>query len=223
MSSFSKQKGTRLQITLYEVRFTHDSFFERVFKLTHLGVLVGFAVVGPNFRFQGEINQIKEETDIDISARTWEALRTMSLLLMSSRLALALQYTSVLYFARKYRCLVKGLVFVICTLVISATVYLGVYFAYADKEGDVKGMSFVAWYVSIALEGLTLFAVSIKWKVLSFKRTHLNERMELLTLIILGEGIIGLMKSCTDIVNAYEFQAATIGQIIASVLVIVSI
>jgi low temperature requirement protein LtrA len=38
------------------------------------------------------------------------------------------------------------------------------------------------------------------WKVLSFKRTHLVERLGLLTLIIIGEGVIVMLKA----VNAVE-------------------
>jgi low temperature requirement protein LtrA len=37
--------------------------------------------------------------------------------------------------------------------------------------------------------------LSSKWKVLGFKRTHLVERMSLLTLYILGEGVIDVLKS----------------------------
>lgn len=38
-------------------------------------------------------------------------------------------------------------------------------------------------------------AISSTWKVVGFKKTHLVERMSLLTLYILGEGVIDVLKS----------------------------
>jgi low temperature requirement protein LtrA len=52
----------------------------------------------------------------------------------------------------------------------------------------------------IFLEVVGVMSASSKWKVVSFKRTHLVERMSLLTLIIMGEGIIVMLKA----VNAVE-------------------
>lgn len=40
---------TWCQVTLFDVRFVADSVVDRVTKAVHLGVMVGFAVVGPNF------------------------------------------------------------------------------------------------------------------------------------------------------------------------------
>lgn len=40
---------------------------------------------------------------------------------------------------------------------------------------------------------------SAHWKVVSFKRTHLVERLGLLTLIILGEGIIVMLKAVNSV------------------------
>lgn len=53
-------------------------------------------------------------------------------------------------------------------------------------------------------------------------RTNLNERVGLLTLIILGEGVIVLTKSMVYVTKGQNYSPAVIGQIIASVLVIVS-
>lgn len=40
---------TWCQVTLFDVRFVANSVVDRVAKAVHLGVMVGFAVVGPNF------------------------------------------------------------------------------------------------------------------------------------------------------------------------------
>jgi low temperature requirement protein LtrA len=36
--------------------------------------------------------------------------------------------------------------------------------------------------------------ISSFWRMLSFKESHLNERLALLTIIIIGEGVIGVTK-----------------------------
>lgn len=40
---------TWCQVSLFDVRFVADSVLERMAKAVHLGVMTGFAVVGPNF------------------------------------------------------------------------------------------------------------------------------------------------------------------------------
>jgi low temperature requirement protein LtrA len=64
--------------------------------------------------------------------------------------------------------------------------------------------------------------ISIRWRSLSFKRTHLAERLGLLTLIILGEGVIVLTKSVNYVVNSDGWTWTSFGQVLAVVLTIVS-
>ena len=61
-------------------------------------------------------------------------------------------------------------------------------------------------YIVIFVEVVCIMGSSSIWRILSFKRTHLAERMGLLTLIITGEGIIVMMKA----VNAVE-KGKTLG------------
>lgn len=44
--------------------------------------------------------------------------------------------------------------------------------------------NYIAWYVVAVVETAFIIAVSSRWKVVSFKGTHLIQRMSLLTLII---------------------------------------
>jgi hypothetical protein len=46
-------------------------------------------------------------------------------------------------------------------------------------------------------EAVGVITISCFWKMLSFKKTHLMERMSLLTLIVIGEGAIGCTKTVT--------------------------
>jgi low temperature requirement protein LtrA len=79
--------------------------------------------------------------------------------------------------------------------------------------------------VTIAIaEGLLIFLIAIIWRVVSFKYTHLVERLQLLTLIIIGEGIIGMVKSVACITKGQSKNSHTeIGTVIAAVIILVSI
>lgn len=72
------------------------------------------------------------------------------------------------------------------------------------------------------MEALAIIAISCVWRVVSFKHTHLVERIGLLTLIIMGEGIIGLAESVSTILqNSTTVSRSAIGTIIGGVLLIV--
>lgn len=51
----------------------------------------------------------------------------------------------------------------------------------------------------ILVEVIAVMAASSIWKVVSFKQTHLVERLGLLTLIIIGEGIIVMLKAVNTV------------------------
>jgi hypothetical protein len=97
---------TWYQVSLYDLRFYSDSIFERICKALQFGIMVGFAVVGP----QWDPNE--EQNDFG-------TFRSFSLILMISRIVLCLQYASAYVFVRRYRqtnlplLLVRGLSVVI--------------------------------------------------------------------------------------------------------------
>ena len=71
------------------------------------------------------------------------------------------------------------------------------------------------------MEALAVISVSCYWRVVSFRHTHLVERIGLLTLIIMGEGIIGMTKSVSTILqSSTHVSPSDIGTIVASVLLI---
>ncbi|KAL9942154.1 hypothetical protein ACHAQF_005324 [Verticillium nonalfalfae] len=51
------------------------------------------------------------------------------------------------------------------------------------------------YYVILGVEAAVTLGISIVWRKTGFKRTHLTERMGLLTLVIIGEGAIGATKT----------------------------
>jgi low temperature requirement protein LtrA len=61
------------------------------------------------------------------------------------------------------------------------------------------------------------------WRIVSFKYTHIVERLQLLTLIIIGEGIIGMIKSVACITKGQTKNNSTeLGSVVAAVVLLVS-
>ena len=70
-------------------------------------------------------------------------------------------------------------------------------------------------------EGLATLLIAIFWRAISFKYTHLVERLGLLSLILMGEGIIGMVKSVACITKGQETNAsAEIGTVVSAVILI---
>jgi low temperature requirement protein LtrA len=79
-------------------------------------------------------------------------------------------------------------------------------------------------YVVVCCEAAVIIAISCVERVVNFKHTHLVERVGLLTLIIMGEGIIGMTKSVAILLqHSTAVSASDIGVVIAAVLLIVSL
>jgi low temperature requirement protein LtrA len=53
----------------------------------------------------------------------------------------------------------------------------------------------IAVYAVLTVEFFGTLAISMMWRKLSFKATHIGERLGLLDLIIIGEGVIGTSKT----------------------------
>ncbi|KAJ4287620.1 hypothetical protein N0V90_012323 [Kalmusia sp. IMI 367209] len=206
---------TWYQVSLYDVRFSTDSVFERVAKAIHFGVMVGFAVIGPQWKPGQEIYDYK-------------IYRAFGLILMVSRITLFLQYAVTLLYVRKYKKTVIPLCIILASTLIAAILYGALTPAFPKEKLDAdefliaqKSSVYIAWYVIALCETLITVAVSCIFRVISFKGTHMVQRMSLLTLIILGEGIIVVCKSISKIVkNEFLWTAAVVGQIIAAVLII---
>jgi low temperature requirement protein LtrA len=214
MGFFSLLWLTWYQVSLYDVRFSTDSVFERVAKAIHFGVMVGFAVIGPQWKPGQEILDYK-------------IYKAFGLILMVSRITLFMQYAVTLLYVKKYKKTIVPLCIILGSTLLAAILYGTLTPVFPketfDAEGPVlqKSNVYIAWYVIALCETLTTVAVSCRFLVISFKGTHMVQRMSLLTLIILGEGIIVVCKSISKIVkNEFLWTAAVVGQIIAAVLII---
>lgn len=201
---------TWLQNTLFDVRFSNDSAFERVCKAMQFGIMAGFAVTGPGYVTGLEPGTVDFKNSID-------TFRTLSLILMTSRLILAFQYGVAFVWIRSYKKALVPMLSHIAILISSAMIFLGLYFALgASSSQNVL----IAWYFLVALEALAILMISGKVGFLSFRRTVLVERLGLLTLIILGEGIIDMCTSINKVGADSVYTPDIIGMIICSVCTI---
>lgn len=210
---------TWYQVSLYDVRFSSDSIFERCAKAIHFGVMVGFAVIGPQWTPGQDVNDYK-------------IYKAFGLILMVSRITLFLQYGVTLFYTRKFKKTIIPLALIMGSTLLAAILYGSLTPAFpnnkyiTDEFGQQfyvaqKSDAYIAWYVIGICETLLTVVVSCVWRVISFKGTHMVQRMSLLTLIILGEGIIVVCKSISKIIkNEYLWTAAIIGQIVAAILII---
>ncbi|KAI1818370.1 bacterial low temperature requirement A protein-domain-containing protein [Poronia punctata] len=187
------------QTSLYDVRFLADSVFERVARALHMGVMVGFAVVSVNFTPDEQKNGTFQVT---------------SLVLMVSRLVLAVRYLSIAWHIRHFKQGKKPLFFLVAMNFLAALIYMGVSFRFQDGKNS---RAYGTWYAISAIESLLQVGLSLYFKVLSFDGTHLTERMTVATLFMLGEGVNVLGENVVTIVQNSGWTAPTIGNLTAGV------
>ncbi|KAK2861097.1 hypothetical protein FQN49_004551 [Arthroderma sp. PD_2] len=194
-----------LQAALFDIRFYADSILARIFKGLHIGIITGLAVLSVNFSV------------VDIVEHPGR-FASMCYVLMVSRLTLVAQYMVVAWYLRGHRQTFTAKVLVIATLFIAAMVFLALGLsAYTLNSPSAH----IAWYVVIAFEAVFMVAISSFWKVLSFKGTPIVERFGCLTLIVLGEGIVGMTKAIKSIaLGTSEISGTSVSLVICHVLII---
>ena len=203
---------TWLQVTLFHLRLGVDSAFERICKGLQFGVMTGFAVVGPAYKV--------DWSSANDAAFAIKAFKMLSIILMISRLVLAIQYAWALIHLRSYKRAILPLLIHVVILLITASVFLGLCFMI---NVDNTSRCLVGWYVTLGLESGAILLLAGNWKFLSFRRTNVVERISLLTLIILGEGIIGLCGSVQKTGNDQNWGPDIVGMIICGIVVIYAI
>ncbi|KZF26046.1 hypothetical protein L228DRAFT_257543 [Xylona heveae TC161] len=186
--------ATWLQIALYDVRFAFDCYLERAYKLVQMAIMLGFAAVGSNF-------------STSITNENYKAFAVITVLLAVSRVLFILQYSVLMYFVkRRHLASIKPLIFTVCVFALTAVLYLALLAPFLEHDSAQK--IYNLWYIAIVPEALAVFLVSIKYPLLSFEGTHLVKRMALLTLILLGEGVITVTKTMTKMAgqNAWNWN-----------------
>ncbi|KAB8266268.1 nineteen complex-related protein 2-domain-containing protein [Aspergillus pseudonomiae] len=176
---------TWLQVTLFDIRFARDSIFERTCKAIQLAAMVGFASAGTRFT-----TRVKDEN-------VW-AFQSLSIFLGGSRILLALQYTvnNLIFIRKRMKPAAKGVSIIAATLFVSSLIYLGMFYIFGVQDG-IRSYIWTVWFALFGIEMWVIMGVSCVTPGIGLQDTHLNVRMGLLTLIIIGEGVI----SVTRIVN----------------------
>ncbi|KAI4631067.1 hypothetical protein J4E83_002595 [Alternaria metachromatica] len=197
---------TWLSVTLFDVRFSIDCVWNRFHKAIQFGIFTGFVYAGPVF-------------DKYSTSGVEKSYRNFAIVLVIGRIAIAVQYAVVMWQGRMFR---QTLI----PLGLSAGVHAAAAICYAVTmvvfpKGRVGLEEQLAWVIISIIEGLLIFLIAMIWRIISFKYTHLAERLQLLTLIIIGEGIIGMVKSVACITKSQTSNnMSEIGTVIAAILLL---
>ncbi|ORX97855.1 hypothetical protein BCR34DRAFT_496585 [Clohesyomyces aquaticus] len=178
------------QITLHDVRFARDSIYERVCKTVQFIVFVGLALVGSAFKPGSKSGNLKN-------------FRILCYTLVISRGVLAIQYGVVLFYTMKAKAnkIYLPLGLMIAIYAAAAAVFGAMTPAFRENTAPKYRHIYLVWYIVMLIEASAVIAISCCWRMLSFKKTHLMERMSLLTLIVIGEGAIGVTKTVSRIMG----------------------
>ncbi|KAJ5936202.1 hypothetical protein N7454_005500 [Penicillium verhagenii] len=172
---------TWLQVTLFDIRFAQDSVFERTCKALQLAAMIGFASAGTRFT-----TRVRDEN-------LW-AFQSLSLMLAGSRMLLATQYTITLaYMYRPMKATSKGIAYTAIMFWTATIFYLAMFFAFS-RGHHIPPRIWTVWFVLFGVEMWTVMGVSCAFPEIGFQDTYLNVRMGLLTLIIIGEGVIAVTR-----------------------------
>lgn len=106
---------TWLQTTLYDIRFSVDSVYERTIKLVHFGVMIGFAATTLAWN----------PLDPTLTTHMMN-LKSMCVTLMASRWALGVQYGVTAYYSKRYRKGTTPLIIHSVVMILCGFGYLGV-------------------------------------------------------------------------------------------------
>ncbi|MCJ1473698.1 hypothetical protein MMC13_002349 [Lambiella insularis] len=208
--------ATWFQVAKYDVRFGNDSAFERLCKALQFGVMVGFAVTGPSFN-------ATIEPDTGDGQQNLRIYQTLTLILMASRAILGAQHLAVYFWLKDYPKARVPLLAHVATGFGSALIFLALFFSFSPSIEGNTGKGIIGWYITLGVEAIFILLVSGQVRFMSFRHTPMVERLGLLTLIILGEGVIGLTQAVDKVSHTLQFSPDIIGQIIAAVGIIYAI
>ncbi|KAF1831106.1 hypothetical protein BDW02DRAFT_532631 [Decorospora gaudefroyi] len=200
------------QITLHDVRFARDSLYERVCKTIQFIVFVGLALVGSQFNPASEKGN-GNNTNFRILCYT----------LVISRGLLAIQYLVVLYFTwkEKYSKIYLPLLLMFVIYALSTAAFAGMTPAFRNNDDHKYRLVYIVWYVVMVLEAIAVITISCFWRMLSFKKTHLMERMSLLTIIVIGEGAIGVTKTVSRMMGKHGLETEGFFLIMCIIVILV--
>jgi hypothetical protein len=164
-----------------------------------------------------DMNAAKEEKKkADLSG-----FESLNVLMIISRALFSIQYlVAVLLVARKHKPAKKPLVIISATYAFASLIYALLFKFVLIDSG--KTQSFYGYYAIIAFELTVMSFVAYRHECVSFKDTHLHKRLMVLTLMILGEGVIVCAFSFAKIGSKSGWTANSFAQALCVILSIVS-
>ncbi|KAG4435579.1 hypothetical protein IFR05_008925 [Cadophora sp. M221] len=205
---------TWFQVSMFDVRFGSDSLIYRIFKVIQFCVMIALASESANF--------IPERFNIGDS-KAITSFRIIDCILLISRAALICEYLiPLLYMLRKRQRRVRRLFLplLLCclTFLVSTIIYASILPTFS--ESGYGSYAYRAWYVILGFEVVSIIAISSIWRVVSFKNTHVVKRMGLLTIILLGEGVLNTARELSNTALHAGWTPGAFGQALVAVLVI---
>lgn len=91
-----------------------------------------------------------------------------------------------------------------------------------EREQQYR-LVYLVWYAVMVLEAVAVITISCCWRMLSFKKTHLMERMSLLTIIVIGEGAIGVTKTVSRLMGKHGLDVEGCFLIMCIIVILVSL
>lgn len=168
--------------------------------------MVGMAVVVPNFTLLDQHSQTFRTMCKGTTSRlilNAESNHGAAIILMVSRLTMTAQYVTIMWNKRRYKTARIPIALAAGVHFAAAIVYLGSAFGF---QGGGSAL-WVIWIVITVVEAVLQAAFSLKWTALSFRGTHLCQRISLLSFILMGEDIITVCLSVGRIVvNANQWS-----------------
>jgi low temperature requirement protein LtrA len=204
-----------LQICLYDVRFGCDSIFERFIKAVQMCMFIGFASATGSLEMDHAKDPKKKTADLS-------GFDLLNILMIITRAVFAIQYVVALVLVgRKHKRAQTPLLITSGMYGVAALIY-GLLFKFVHVDmGSEKG--FYGYYAIIAVELFVMSFVAYRYTCVSFRNTHLHKRLMVLTLMILGEGIIVCAFSFAKISSKTGWNANSFGQALCVILSIVSV
>jgi len=204
-----------LQVCLYDVRFGCDSIFERFTKAVQMCMFIGFASSTGCLTMDSAENAKKNQGQLS-------GFESLNVLMIISRALFALQYgVALVLISRKHKPAKSPLIITTGMYALAALIYTFLFkFLLMDKANE---NGFYGYYAIIAFELFVMSLVAYRYPCVSFRGTHMHKRLMVLTLMILGEGIIVCAFSFAKISSKTGWTANSFGQALCVILSIVSI
>jgi low temperature requirement protein LtrA len=136
-----------------------------------------------------------------------------------------MQYLVVLYYTWRahYNRIYIPLILMFVIYAVSTGCFVGMTPAFRHEGDYTYRLVYLVWYVVMILEAICVIAISCCWRMLSFKKTHLMERMSLLTIIVIGEGAIGVTKTVSRIMGKHGLDVEGCFLVMCIIIILVLI